>query len=142
MHLRRLRESVGGTDSWFARSLESIPKPELVSLLRSRLMLSQILSTIPKDTVSPDGSLTETETTRKARIFKWPPMYSKLNSEKTLKGCTKSDVIRVSDTSGDLRWEDNVLNQRGVSEELWVWRERKSDLKQNKYISNINNWYW
>ena len=82
---------------------------------------------ILKDMEFQNGSLTETKIIKKERIFKSHPTSSKLNSEKTLKECIKSDVTGVADINGDSRLEDSILRLLDVLEKLLVYKERKND---------------
>jgi hypothetical protein len=61
-----------------------------------------------KDTVSQDGSWIDREILSKERIFKLLPTFSKPNSEKILKDCSRSEVTVVSDTSGEWESEDST----------------------------------
>jgi hypothetical protein len=81
--------------------------------------------------VSQDGSWTDKKIIKKVKIFKWLQTFFKLNSEKILKDFTKSDVIKVSDTNGDLRLEDNTLRQQVEEEKQSVSKERKNDVYKN-----------
>jgi hypothetical protein len=73
---------------------------------------------IHKDTESQDGSSTEIKILNKVKIFKSHLTSFKLNLEKILKGCTRSDVIKVSGTNGDLKSEVNTLKQQEEEERL------------------------
>jgi hypothetical protein len=74
-----------------------------------------------------DGSSTESEITEKVKIFKWPPTFSRPNSERILKDFIKSKPTEVSDTDGVSESEVNTLRLPAVVESLLVWKERKSD---------------
>ena len=80
-----------------------------------------------KDTESQDGSWIDKEISSKERIFKSPPTFSKPNSEKILKDCSRSEVTVVSDTNGDSESEDNTPKLPEEEEKLSVSRERKND---------------
>jgi hypothetical protein len=45
-----------------------------------------------------------------------------------LKECIKSDAIKVFDTNGDLKSEDNTQKLQEEEEKLSVYKERKDDL--------------
>jgi hypothetical protein len=85
---------------------------------------------------SLDGSSTELKITKKERTCKLPPTFSKPNSEKILKDCTRSKPTEVSDTDGVSESEVNTPRQPAVVEAQLVWKERKSDYRREKNIIN------
>ena len=59
-----------------------------------------------------------------------------------MKDYTKSDVIKVSDTNGDLRLEVNTQKQQEEEERQSVLKERKNDLSiQSLSISILDKKY-
>ena len=86
-----------------------------------------------------DGSSTESEITEKVKIFKWPPTFSRPNSERILKDFIKSKPTEVSDTDGALESEVNTLRLPAVVVLLWVWKERRK-VKNGNRLRRSKKW--
>ena len=76
---KKLKELGEDLASLFAKFSESIPESEQDNLTKNNVMALPILSMIQKDTVSLNGSSTDSEIIRKVRTYKWPQTFLKQN---------------------------------------------------------------